>query len=42
MFYDLDNPNKFVKNIKNFLSSNGIWVFELSYLPDMLKLNSLS
>ena len=40
MFYDLDNPNEFVKNIKSRLTSNGIWVFELSYLVDMLKLNS--
>ena len=40
MFYDLDNPNEFVKNIKYHLTNNGIWVFELSYLVDMLKLNS--
>jgi len=40
MFYDLDNPNLFVKKIKSSLSDNGIWVFELSYLLDMLKLNS--
>ncbi len=40
MFYDLDNPNLFVKNIKHYLKDNGIWVFELSYLLDMLKLNS--
>ncbi|MDC0416594.1 class I SAM-dependent methyltransferase [Candidatus Pelagibacter sp.] len=40
MFYDLDEPNIFVKEIKNFLKDDGIWVFELSYLLDMLKLNS--
>ena len=40
MFYDLDKPNLFVKNIKNHLKDSGIWVFELSYLLDMLKLNS--
>lgn len=40
MFYDLDDPNVFVKEIKNFLKDEGIWVFELSYLLDMLKLNS--
>mgnify|MGYP006075528443 CR=1 FL=1 len=40
MFYDLDNPNLFVKNIKHYLNDNGIWVFELSYLLDMIKLNS--
>ena len=40
MFYDLDDPNVFVKEIKNILKDDGIWVFELSYLLDMLKLNS--
>ena len=40
MFYDLDDPNLFVKNIKHYLNDNGIWVFELSYLLDMIKLNS--
>ena len=40
MFYDLDDPNFFVKEIKKYLNEHGIWVFELSYLVDMLKLNS--
>ena len=40
MFYDVDDPNLFVKNIKYYLKNKGIWVFELSYLVDMLKLNS--
>tara|TARA_Y100001958_G_C21226905_1_gene552400 strand:+ start:940 stop:2187 length:1248 start_codon:yes stop_codon:yes gene_type:complete len=40
MFYDLDNPNLFVKKIKSYLKNDGVWVFELSYLLDMLKLNS--
>ena len=40
MFYDLDDPNIFVKNIKSKLKKNGVWIFELSYLIDMLKLNS--
>ena len=40
MFYDLENPNKYIKKIKEYLSNNGVWVFELSYLIDMLKLNS--
>ena len=40
MFYDLDDPNKFVKKIKYNLAKNGVWIFELSYLIDMLKLNS--
>lgn len=40
MFYDLENPVDFVKNIKHFLSSEGIWVFEMSYMPHMLELDS--
>ena len=40
MFYDIDDPNKFVKKIKFYLSQKGVWVFELSYLIDMINLNS--
>ena len=40
MFYDLENPVDFVKNIKQFLSAEGIWVFEMSYMPHMLELDS--
>ena len=40
MFYDLENPVEFVKGIKRFLSSGGVWVFEMSYMPRMLELDS--
>jgi len=40
MFYDLENPVDFVKGIKRFLSPDGIWVFEMSYMPRMLELDS--
>ncbi len=40
MFYDLEDPVAFVKNIKKHLTQNGIWVFEMSYMPTMLKLDS--
>lgn len=40
MFYDLEDPISFVKNIKISLSSEGIWIFEMSYMPTMLKMNS--
>lgn len=40
MFYDLENPVDFVKGIKRFLSSQGVWVFEMSYMPRMLELDS--
>ncbi|MEO7311347.1 MAG: class I SAM-dependent methyltransferase [Chitinophagaceae bacterium] len=40
MFYDLESPVDFVKDIKRFLSPEGIWVFEMSYMPRMLELDS--
>jgi len=40
MFYDLPDPQSFVKDIKFALSKNGVWHFEQSYLPFMLETNS--
>jgi SAM-dependent methyltransferase len=40
MFYDLENPVEFVSGIKQLLSHKGVWVFEMSYMPTMLKLDS--
>jgi SAM-dependent methyltransferase len=40
MFYDLENPHKFVGDIKAVLHEEGVWILELSYLPLMLKMNS--
>lgn len=40
MFYDLDDPNEFVKNIAAVLADDGIWHFEQSYMPFMLTTNS--
>jgi SAM-dependent methyltransferase len=40
MFYDLENPHKFVNDIKASLHERGVWILELSYLPLMLKMNS--
>ena len=37
MFYDLDDPNSFVSDIKSLLCEKGIWCIQLSYLPLMLK-----
>ena len=39
MFYDLDDPNEFVKNIVDCLDSNGIWIIQMAYVVPMLKLN---
>ena len=40
MFYDLEDPNKFVSDIYKTLDDKGIWHFEQSYMPLMLSLNS--
>lgn len=40
MFYDLESPLNFVKDIYDILDDNGIWVFEQSYLPLMVETNS--
>ena len=40
MFYDLESPVDFVKSIKKLLSPEGIWIFEMSYMPTMLALDS--
>ena len=40
MFYDLDDPLAFVRDIAEVLSPTGIWYFEQSYLPTMLEQNA--
>jgi SAM-dependent methyltransferase len=40
MFYDLESPVEFVGSVKNVLSPKGIWVVEMSYMPQMLQLDS--
>ena len=41
MFYDLESPIDFAKQVASVLDeSNGIWVFEQSYMPLMLERNS--
>ncbi|HEY4505694.1 MAG TPA: class I SAM-dependent methyltransferase [Candidatus Paceibacterota bacterium] len=40
MFYDLDRPLDFVKDIYDILAPDGVWVTEQSYLPAMLEANS--
>lgn len=37
MFYDLESPDEFVRDIKEILDDNGIWVLQLSYTPLMIK-----
>jgi C-methyltransferase C-terminal domain/Putative zinc binding domain/Methyltransferase domain len=40
MFYDLDAPVEFAQQIEAILVYDGIWHFEQSYMPSMLRMNS--
>ena len=37
MFYDVEDPNTFCKDISNILEKNGLWILEFSYFPLLLK-----
>jgi hypothetical protein len=37
MFYDLEDPHAFVKDIDESLDDEGLWIIQMSYLPLMLK-----
>jgi C-methyltransferase C-terminal domain/Methyltransferase domain/Putative zinc binding domain len=40
MFYDLEQPRRFVADVAEALAEGGIWVIELHYLPMMLEKNA--
>lgn len=40
MFYDLPDPSDFVKQIKETLDDNWIWILEQSYMPTMIDMVS--
>jgi hypothetical protein len=40
MFYDLPRPLDFVRDIEAVLADDGLWHFEQSYMPSMLRTNS--
>ena len=40
MFYDLEAPVDFAKQVKSILAEDGIWHIEQSYMPSMLRMNS--
>lgn len=40
MFYDLESPVDFAQQIETILADDGIWHFEQSYMPSMLRTNS--
>ena len=37
MFYDLEEPKKFVNDVVEVLDDNGVWVLQLSYTPLMIE-----
>jgi hypothetical protein len=40
MFYDLENPRQFVKDIEEILDDDGVWCCQISYLASMIKYNN--
>lgn len=41
MFYDLEDPCGFARDVNSVLDpTEGVWVLEQSYMPEMLKMNS--
>ena len=40
MFYDLEKPQAFVKDIEEILDDDGIWCCQISYLASMIKYNN--
>src|SRR5690606_26333829 len=40
MFYDLEEPMEFMRQVHEILADDGVWVFEQSYMPKMLDANA--
>jgi len=40
MFYDLEDPIQFAREVESVLADDGVWHFEQSYMPSMLRSNS--
>lgn len=40
MFYDLEDPMSFMREIYDVLADDGVWIFEQSYMPTMLEMNA--
>jgi hypothetical protein len=40
MFYDLEDPVQFAREVSQVLADDGLWIMEQSYMPTMLKTNS--
>lgn len=40
MFYDLESPADFARQIYEIMADDGIWILEQSYMPEMLQMNA--
>ena len=40
MFYDLEDPMEFARDVRACLADDGVWHFEQSYMPSMLRSNA--
>jgi NDP-4-keto-2,6-dideoxyhexose 3-C-methyltransferase len=41
MFYDLEDPQRFVRDVGAVMEPDGLWIVQMSYLPLMLRDNEL-
>lgn len=41
MFYDLDDPNRFVHGVEQCLAPGGVWIIQQNYAGDMLRRNAV-
>jgi len=41
MFYDLEEPRKFVSDVRRVMDPNGLWIVQMSWLPLMLREHEL-
>ncbi len=39
MFYDVEDPVEFARSVKSILAQDGVWIIEVSYMPQMLANN---
>lgn len=39
MFYDVEDPNQFMVDVKDTLAKDGLWIIQMMYLPTMLEEN---
>lgn len=40
MFYDLNDPNTFVQDVKSVLADDGVWIIQMAYLPKKIETNA--